>query len=427
MARSLAIFGKLDFQVSPSELSQVAYRIQSTGYPVTVPLAVFFKVFGWGLTQARIFMLLWMVVVLGFLFYFFKKISSEAEAVWILALLAVFAPFYGNGRTVIGEVPGLIFLLGGLLILFYRQSGFWCGLLLGLAVASKPSVYLAVIPAVLAVSFVSQPLKNFFRRSFFMLLGSLPAIILIPWLTMPDPFSFVDWKKWVGYFFSPYSVGVSPWVFVRQNLSSLPHTPTLIYFALILLSACLIYVYERRFADGFRKFFLFTIIYSFFEFVFYLRSPGYLRYLIAVEIFIFGLGVMTWRQFVFSLNKKKYFYWLMCFLLLFQTYHLFFRSKLYASPDELGVISYVENNTRQETIGVLNVPHLSALLPPERTYSLVHMYNIPNLGRNPLAYKPDLLIINAEGQPEVDNSLKNFGVSYRVLKNIGRYTVYRRE
>src|SRR3989338_336350 len=161
IAQSFNTEGKFDMQVAPGQFTNVPYLIQSTGYPVTGSLAVFFRIFGFGLVQARVFMLLWMIATVLVLYRFLKHLFGERAAVLAVLLVVTFASFYDNGRAMMGEIPGFFFLISGLYFWFCRESLPKAGLLLALAVVTTPSVYLLIIPAlVLALVFRTGRVKN---------------------------------------------------------------------------------------------------------------------------------------------------------------------------------------------------------------------------------------------------------------------------
>src|SRR3989338_7126076 len=114
IAGNLARFGMLDMQIAPGVFSELAYTFQATGYPVTVPLAAFFKLFGFGATQARLYMLLWILAALMSIFFVLKRLMGEKDALCVLSLIATFASFFDNGRAVIGEIPGFVFVVWAL-------------------------------------------------------------------------------------------------------------------------------------------------------------------------------------------------------------------------------------------------------------------------------------------------------------------------
>src|SRR3989344_2473257 len=111
LSRTFSETGKLDLVIAPNTVSGKGATVGSTGYPVTLPLSAFFKLFGFGMAQARIYMLLWMsACILGF-FFVAHRLWGSFVAYFGTLLFATFAPFYGNGRTVMGEVPGFLFFV----------------------------------------------------------------------------------------------------------------------------------------------------------------------------------------------------------------------------------------------------------------------------------------------------------------------------
>jgi len=114
LARNFLLYGKLDITVAPGVFSGVSFLLQPTGYPLTVPLAGFFKIFGFGLVQARLAMLGLMAFMLWLVYRFCRRLFGEEAALISMALIATFGPFYGNGRCTTGEIAGFIFLILGL-------------------------------------------------------------------------------------------------------------------------------------------------------------------------------------------------------------------------------------------------------------------------------------------------------------------------
>src|SRR3989338_10109557 len=194
LALNFERFGMLDMQTAPGELSGIPHLLQSTGYPVTAPLAGIFSLFGFSMTVARTYMLFWMIAALCGIFFFLRRLFGVREAIFAIALIATFASFHDNARTVVGEIPGFLFMIIGLWVLLfhfqydenhlffesasepakrevrYGNVGEWineviafervktrkkqmilvaiAGLFFGLAVVTKPSIYMAILPAI---------------------------------------------------------------------------------------------------------------------------------------------------------------------------------------------------------------------------------------------------------------------------------------
>lgn len=131
------------------------------GPTVMLPIAAAFYAFGVGLLQARL-------VMVGFLFaaVFAHYRLARRLGGWRLALLATVllasargVSLFEYGRQVLGEVPAYAFLAGGLSVWFGAwERGGWrrlglAGVLLGLAVVTKPQFAIALVPG-LAVAWL---------------------------------------------------------------------------------------------------------------------------------------------------------------------------------------------------------------------------------------------------------------------------------
>jgi hypothetical protein len=95
------------------------------GPTVMLPIAAVYRVFGIGLTQARVVMALYLLLALYLAYRLAKTLDGGWFAAAALALL-VTSPalaFLETGRQVLGEVPGFAFLVGGLLVWFADWRG----------------------------------------------------------------------------------------------------------------------------------------------------------------------------------------------------------------------------------------------------------------------------------------------------------------
>ena len=159
-AANLAEQGHLGLQFAPGTIAQSA--LITVGYPLIYPLALWFQVFGADISSARFLMV---VFILGFLaasYVLARRLFGAEYAFGTLALLATFPPLYGNGKSVLGEVPGLFYLVVFLACFTaaQRHTGAkryaWlvaAGLLAGLCVATKPT-FLLLLPAIALGAFL---------------------------------------------------------------------------------------------------------------------------------------------------------------------------------------------------------------------------------------------------------------------------------
>ena len=227
LARNFMDFGKLNIQTAPGEFTGFPEILQSTGYPVTVPLAVFFKIFGYGLVQARIYMLVWMLAALSAVFMLGRRLFGDFSAIFAVLLIASFASFYDSGRTVVGEIPGFVFLLSGLYFWLDRNNYFFSGLFFGLSIVSKPSVFTWIIPTIVLILLFER--KDFLKKIFLTGFGMVPAALGWILLVLGNPFIKASWINILNFYRNPYqSVSLSENVI--SNLSRVLQSTTLIYF-----------------------------------------------------------------------------------------------------------------------------------------------------------------------------------------------------
>lgn len=425
-AKNFLDFGKLDVLIAPGEFSGLTRFYQASGYPLSLPLSLFFRIFGFGPVQARVYMLGWMILALLSIFIFVKKLVSRESALIVSALIATFASFHDNSRAVMGEIPGFVFLLWALYWIFWKNSYFVSGLLLGLVISAKPSVYISALPA--SIVLLGWEKENFWKNSLKILAGMLPPFLLRIWFVMPDIFSVSAWKEVIELFQNPFGEAISPAAYFFSNLAAIPKTHTILYFGLF--TSIILFDYFRGGEKDFtyKKFFSFAITYNFFTFLYYLKSPGWLRYLIAADLLTFILLVIALRN-LLSDKKKALFYLVVVGLIGFQAFHLFTSAKIFYSDSEEAVINLINTEFKNNTIGIFNVPEIGSFVPADRKYQAYRVAGLPFIGRNPISYDPppEILILRSGeeatyfGVREKEILEKN----YQFSQTVGHYEIYK--
>jgi hypothetical protein len=133
------------------------------GPTVMLPIAAVFKLFGIGLLQARLVMVLYLLATIVVFFQYAKMMGGRATA-WVATGLLVTSQgiaFLEYGRQVLGEVPGMLFILLAFWIWFARleKPGFWrlalVGLLAGLAMVTKNQYLIVLMPTFVAGWFLN--------------------------------------------------------------------------------------------------------------------------------------------------------------------------------------------------------------------------------------------------------------------------------
>jgi len=107
-AMNLATAKTPGMQVEPGVIIN-ATRFMTTGFPLIYPLSFSFKFFGVGMLQARIVMVIFLIGLILIAYLLVKKMFGFRTAVLSSLLLVSFPVLYGNGKNVLGEVPGLFF------------------------------------------------------------------------------------------------------------------------------------------------------------------------------------------------------------------------------------------------------------------------------------------------------------------------------
>lgn len=435
LARNFMSYGKLNLMTAPNVFSDVPFLLQSTGYPMTLPLALFFKLFGIGPWQARIYSLLLMIVFLLLVYWFAKKLFGANYAFLSLLLLATFASFYGNGRCVTGEVAGFVFLLLGLHFVLYKNRFFFGGFILGLAAVTKPSIYLLAVLATMVVFLMDW--RNFWSKTFKFLGGLAPAIIFWIFFSVPNYFSADIWLRILNFYKNPFGQ-TSVIGSIVSNLINWPRSTTLIYFSVLFLIILGAIFWDKKFFKSNKNFLIFTVTYVILSFMYFLKSPGWLRYLAAAQFLIFIVLGPAMKAIInkleinnanfFTRNKTRIFYGLMLFLVLIQLIHLGTGAQLFYSTASIDVISLLNKQAKDKTVGIINSPAISSLILSEKKYQILNtLLGLPSLGQDFLAFEqsrlPDLVVAGPD-EVVLNNHKDTITKFYTLIYENGKYNVY---
>ncbi len=156
-ARHLAETGRFGIVVAPGQESNLAFV--TVGYPLIVSLATVFQLTGPTFEAARGTMVAFLVATVIAAGLCARALGGRKSGLAAAALVASFPPLYGNGKNVLGEVPGIFFLLLSVIFLQRisrsrgRRLSDWLlfGMAAVLATATKPQFLMVVPAAVLAV------------------------------------------------------------------------------------------------------------------------------------------------------------------------------------------------------------------------------------------------------------------------------------
>lgn len=449
IAHNFLLFQKLDISTAPNEFSGLPYVVGTNGYPLTIPLAGFFGIFGFGLTQARVYMILWLMAVIISVYFFQKKFFGNKMAIITVAFIATFAPFYGDGLMATGEIPGFFFLIWGLYFLLNRGSEdlsqssnfknyFLSGLFFALAASAKPSIYLLLFPATF-IFFAFCERQKFFEKIFIFASGTVLPFLLWAYLAFPNPFSFSTWVQAASFYKYPYGQNFSVMEAFYNNLKLVFTHSTLVYFALIFLVIVFWFIKEGRKDFLRKKLFIFFAIYSALAFLYFLKSPGWLRYIIGAELlsFIFLPSALKniSRMFFKKENFKRFIFFgaVSAIIILQITQLFFFRSDLY-SPYPEKVANFINARLSEKPeykVGIIKSPDIASLIDPLRKFHTVKVaWGVPAFGKNPLSFSEKELpkFIAFHGESDMVKEYKHIlEKKYFLINDLGGYSVYERK
>ena len=434
-AYNFSLFCRLSVYLEPDVFVEYPFFAITSGPALTLPLAGIFSIFGFGLAQARAYMILWIIITLAAVAYIQKKLFGAAAGMATLLLFISFTTFHLYGRTMVGELPGFLFLFLGFYLIAERRSYWLGGLCAGISMIMRPSEYLLIAPAIAAYWLLA-------RRHFIDLvkigLAALPSILLFIAFEFPHPLSSATWKTALELYRNPFGEKLASH-FV-PNLAAFVTQPTLIYF-LGLLACALLMIKSSRDAHAApvstRSFVTLSLVYIAFNIAYFLRSPGWFRYLFPTQLLLLAfaypaIGAATERFRLAPFAGKA----AIAGLLALQLGNFIFFPSIHASSNlEIMAAHLLAITPATEKIFIINDPLLSALIPPEHKYNLFIFTGIPTQGRNHLSRPADELpyiVIyrnyNADNRQFIEPYAATIARNYKAADNLGQkgYTVLQR-
>ncbi len=373
-ARNLAEQGYLNLQTAPGVPYAKPYHL-TTGYPVIAPLALVFKVFGFDFAYACLYMIGWLLLFLFSAYFLAKELFGWKTALFSLLLLATFAPVYGNGETVIAEVPALALFFLGVFVL--RRSHhrpillFLSGLLLGLCASVKP-LYFLLAPA-LAISGISGKKEHSWRTELLLWLGFRIPLVLYIWTILPPLgvsgsadtiVSFWESRTAQGHFFQN----------IAANIQRFFTDISLLYTLLISVLIAVSVSWKKIWQSERDRALLLLSTYGVLIFLFFLQSIGWNRYLLFYQAIILlllpgvlSMGVQRFSQSRFALRSLAPYYQLGLVLLVFlQTVRLFFFSHIFYGTSADDFSQFVKEKAPSGSIYVVSSAEAAAFVPSSR-------------------------------------------------------------
>ena len=285
-AANLAQYGQAGLRLSP-DFIEPSSKFISVGYPLIYPLALTFSVFGVEVVYGRALMV---IFILGFLtvsYLFARRMFGGTCALLSLALLATFPPLYGNGKSVLGEVPGLFYLVSFFIFFTLARTAstrrYWwlavAGFTAGLCVATKPT-FILLLPAIAAGVFLEWRRGNITVKDL-CVAASVGVLPIVYW--MATQFQTGDSLGTIlGEYANPYQIENLSAIIV-QNLGRL-FTDIGGLFLVVLMgiwtSALLIRIRNKRRVSSEE---VIAFVFSLLTIAAYARTAGWYRYLFEAQ------------------------------------------------------------------------------------------------------------------------------------------------
>jgi glycosyltransferase involved in cell wall biosynthesis len=283
IAKTFVEDGVYSLRLAPGQYVENRPLMISTNYPMLGWIILAFKLFGVGLAQAQVVMILSLITYLIISSIAIYRWYGAKYVPWSIALAATFLPFYGHGMSGgLGEVAGLVYFLIALRLIKKEKKWkiFLCGIFLGLCASTK-IFYLSVLGAVGVSEFVLAVRQKHipWKRWGFLMLGA--AIPLLLWLRtlLPDGFTIESIRSAAAYYQNPYNVErVVGANIVRFITETTPLHFALLagtYFVMVILVARKKVVRQAEFVI-----LLFLVLNT----VFFVRTVGWYRYLFPAHL-----------------------------------------------------------------------------------------------------------------------------------------------
>ncbi len=439
-AMNLASHGEQVIQLVPGHY--LSSWSVSAGYPLIAPIALMFKLFGVSVWNARAVPATYIVLFVLTAYVFVRREFGVLSATIVALLLATFPLLYGNGKSVLGEVPALFYFALMLLALQWLEqsryknnlAAFLTGMFAGLSFAAKFTFML--VPAALGVVALIRgrtlvrelPIKNWVLGASGFLL-SFGVWVLLQFQP-GDSVSTV-----LAFFANPYDYGTTALSeMMLQNLLRFVTEITPLYM-LVLFAIWTISIALRKRKDVYVSTaelvsFSFTVL----VLLAYLRTPGWYRYFfpaMVVSLLYFPQSLsVVWSAFQTNISFLSRLRWLpyvgLTLLILIQGYQLGWHSYVamyYGDTRTAALTEYFSHVPPTESIFLYNVPEIAVFLPTTDFAQYLNPHVNQGFGADELPLIahgiPTMIIVNAESY-EIE---KNVFSAYSVKDHVVHYVV----
>lgn len=433
IVKTFARDGVYSLGVGPNDFIGQRSLVFSTNYPLFSFIILSFKLFGVGLWQAQIVMVLFMAVFL-WLAYLLSNVFLKNKILSLLAvaLVITFLPFYGNGLSGgLGEVPGLVYFISGLLL--SRKDKPWLiflsGVFFGLGAATKVFNTL-LLPCLLAGElWYAWQAKKYLWKRWFLIFGGF-ALPLLIWLFLLFPPGTImeNFRATYSYYKNPYSLNDSFQIF-RNALKFLTET-TPIHF-LILIIAFVGGLLLKKKNPELKRMEIIIAAYVLFNIFWFVRSPGWYRYFFPAHLIVLALFPGALAGWFGDKIRQSIIIGALTLLLFTQAAYLIKErnSGLYYNPGPRMFAEFVNNNvSKEKDILVINNPAVAFLLESDRVWQrlAINPYFIGGRDWFSESQYPDFIVLNNDSPILLHNQEENLNKKYKKIYQVDRARLWQK-
>lgn len=301
LAKNVAQHGVYGMFSTPSTI--IPTDAITVGYPVIFPLAALLYIFGSSMLVARLFAITWIFALLVVVYrYVSEKVNAKAGLLSI-AFLAVFSPLYGNGKNVLGEVPGLVFVF----VSVWAYERLCTSSRLRYAVISGSAAALAAATKPIFLPFLAffglYTVIAWYRRAItWQQFGSMwGSGVLFFGLWIVTQFSRATDVAFVwAHYTNPYNVS-DPWSHALSNawLFVTDFSPAHVLFVFI-LSIISLWMYRRKLGTLAPLFLFATLV-----LVNFLKSPPWYRYFFVAHVILIVVSSVVWEYVITRFRYRQ--------------------------------------------------------------------------------------------------------------------------
>ncbi len=426
VAKNTAEQGRFMIQAGPGEL--VSAGFVSTGCSVLCPIALVFKVFGVSLVNARLVMAGFILALFAVVYLLWRDFIKPRPLILAFLLLATFAPIYGHGRNVLGEIPGLFYLASAVYFLYLidldRQRSIyyliWFSLAAGLAVTTKP-IFLLLLPGLVVVAGILFKRGVLTPRRAVVSLGAFILPIVLWYLTQ---FSGDSLASIFNLYANPHVVDTK--MAIMSNLRSFVTAGQPFYMLVLwfIWSLALLVKLQRKQTINLAEAWLWA--FTSLVLLAYLRMPGYYRYFFLGQFWALVYLVPSIETIIYQKKIKIGITVILIILVVFQ---------LHQTVTNSWVANYLDSTTTADlsqivpelainhSVLLYQTPELVTFLPHNNYWQYLKVTPSVVIGENNLKLIevgiPDLVFTpndNLNGLGLIEN--------YQLVKNIDRFTVW---